>query len=134
MKAQLILATLAALIVGLLTACEAPPAARHDSYSGPDYPKIVAIEDLDDVIRSGDPVVSQPGDRPLTVSVPLRSVSHSYRNVQYRFQFFDATGMPLSPEMEWAYMRMPPKAQVFMKGSAMDTTATTWRLIVRPAY
>ncbi len=131
MKTQLLLVT---ILAGLLTACEAPPAIEHDRYSGPDYPKTVAIEGLDDVVRGGDAVVSQPGNRPMTVSVPLRSVSSNYKNVQYRFQFFDSTGMPLAPEMEWAFLRMPPKAQVFVKGSAQDTIATTWRLIVRPAY
>ncbi|MCE9591119.1 MAG: DUF1425 domain-containing protein [Planctomycetes bacterium] len=129
------LALLSSLFVFAAAGCDMPPGAgRADPILRENYPRIVALEDLDHIlafspadVRGGD------GSVPLSVSVPARVKSNDDYEVQYRFEFFDKGGRPIRPNMEWRYLKMPARAQVFMEGAAVDTNAADWRLLVRPS-
>ncbi len=54
-------------------------------------------------------------------------------NAQYRFIFLDANGVSVGEPMDWRFMVLPPRLQVFMEGVATDSRAVDWRLEVRPA-
>ena len=127
------------LTAGLgLTACKdtikAPPSMAQDPLPGRAYPQNVAIEGLGKVLVYGDPVVDpSTADRPMSVSVPVRSAGDDILNIQYRFQFFDAQGRPLKSNLGWRFMNLDPKVQVFLQATSLETAAEDWRLQIRPA-
>lgn len=129
----------AALLFAMLplAACDttkAPGEGRADPILRENYPRIVALQDLDRYLAfSPADVQDAGGTKPLSISVPVRVKSDEDFHVQYRYEFFDKSGRPIRPEMEWRYLKMPARAQVFMEGAALDTHATDWRLVVRPS-
>lgn len=135
---QLILSVLAAVLLGaIVSACESPSkpprAGRSDPLMTENYPRIVAEQGLDKYLYFSAPTTIRTAGQPLSVSVPVRLGRDDEFNVQYRFEFFDAAGQPLQTEPQWKYERLPARTQVFLEGAALDNTAQSWRLIVRPA-
>ena len=121
-----------------LAACDnvkAPGSARLDPLQPEQYPRITVLEGLDKGLRFQEPTVVPAEDkRPMSVSVPVRSVVDKYGlNLQYRFQWFDQNNRLLNPGEGWAYKPLIPRAQDFLAGNALDTRAVDWRLQVRPA-
>lgn len=120
-------------MTGLIAACDpikAPGSAQFDPL--PEYPKVTALEGLKDWVVVND-VVVDPGP-PMEVTVPARAkTDYEELNVQYRFFFYDSAGRPLQNAPDWHYMRMPSRTEVYMQANALDTTATDWRLEIRPA-
>src|SRR5699024_6543989 len=96
------------------------------------YPKIEARGDLEKKIYYGKPVVEHAAGRPLHVSVPVRSTRQDAIEAQYRFVFFAQDGRALTPEMDWRYIRLPARSQVFLQGTALNKEAVDWRLQIRP--
>lgn len=93
--------------------------------------------DMDSAVRGktafGVPVVKRVPGEPLSVTVPVRSVAvfQDPLHVEYRFLFYDASGVPLEPQMAWADMSLPKGFEMYMKGAALDATAVAWKLYIR---
>lgn len=125
------------LTAAALTACDtvkAPHTIRTDPLGGA-YPQNVAIEGLHEYVVVDQPIVDDPtSDRPLRVTVPLRSVYDGVVNVQYRFDFLDRSGRPLRSSSGFKYATIEPRTQVFLESTALDTNAVDWRLLVRPSH
>jgi len=117
---------------GLSLGCEHRPyAAKPDPLSQADLPQIVGLESFGSKLAYQTPVEVRDADTPLRVSVPLRYLSDQSIDVQYRFVFFDAAGLPTEPAMDWAYTNLPARAQSNLAGSALTTEAVDWRLELR---
>lgn len=121
----------------LATGCEpdmakAPNRMNTDPLPSAEYPQIVVLDGLSGWLCAGK-IVEEAGP-PLTVTVPVRALTDNKDlHVQYRFFFLDTEGVPLNRAPDWHYMRMPSRSEVFMQANALDSTAKTWRLEVRPA-
>lgn len=127
-------------IVLMLTGCQkdmvkAPPPGQADLLLHPHYPEIVASEGLYGALRFTQPIVepSTP-TRPMRVTVPVRSIEDKYPlNLQYRFEFYDASGRSLDSTDRWAFINLPQRVQKQLDGNALSTQAVSWRLTIRPA-
>lgn len=129
---------LAALIIApcLLAGCAtAPPptAVKQDTLPPASYPQIATEGKLGNHLYYAKPITRMEPGTPMKVTVPLRLRDDKPVNAQYRFTFMDTDGAPLSPSMDWRFMVLPPRLQVFMEGTAMSGAARGWRLEVRPA-
>jgi len=120
-----------------LVACESsgpPPAGRTDPVSADRYPQVAVIEGLDRILLVGRIVEDRSPDKPLAVTVPVRSTrTNDQTHISYRFEFFDADGRPLEQQMSWKYQMLPAQAQVFLEAAAIDDNAEDWRLIIQQA-
>jgi uncharacterized protein YcfL len=110
-----------------------PTAVKPDPLPLVSYPQIATEGTLGDHMFYTRPIVRMEPGTPMKVTVPLRLRDDKPVNAQYRFTFMDADGAPLSPPMDWRFMVLPPRLQVFMEGTAMSGAARDWRLEVRPA-
>ena len=130
----------AAVVVALsmLTACDttkAPGAAGPDPLPEAAYPQVAALEGLGDYLSSGKPVIRHGNDQtPMSVEVPVRLRSDQSVSAQYRFIFFDERDTPLRPIMQWRFVPLPPRSQVYLHGQATHPAAVDWRLEIRPAH
>lgn len=112
---------------------KAPYAGKQDPLARTSYPQITVEGPLQPFLAFDAPVVTKPSGV-LKVVTPVRLQSDGQEsNVQYRYIFLDAGGMPLRAQADWRYLRMPSRQQVFLEGNALDTTASDWRLEVRPS-
>jgi uncharacterized protein YcfL len=125
--------TLAALLtLGCKDLKKGPEGARLEETAGT-YPQIAVLDKLGEYIAYSSPTVTSSPTQPLHVSVPIALKSDKEVNAQYKFEFFKADGRPAQPQMDWAYIKLPARAQVFLEGKALDTSANNWRLLIRPA-
>ncbi len=113
---------------------KAPPAGQGDLLPAENYPRIVALDTLSQHLRFETPVVERATDtRPMRLAVPVRSIEDRYPvAIQYRFEFYDASGRRLS-DSGWRYEELTPRVQTQLTAGAMRTGASDWRLIVRSA-
>ncbi len=109
------------------------PRGRHDPLARADYPQVTALDDLHRYILFADPVVKHDARQPMSITVPVRAAMDQPVRVQYRFEFFDQSGRPLRPRMDWRYMLLPARGQRFMESTSLDIEAEDWRLEVRSA-
>ena len=133
-KAITRVATVLLVVGACLGGCDTAP-ARIKPDPVLDYPQKVALEGLDKAVVAARPIVTpSTADRPMQVSVPLRSIVDGRAlNVQYKFEFFDQNGRPLRTNLGWRFQKLEPRVQVFLEGNALETKAVDWRLQVRPA-
>lgn len=112
----------------------APEGIRTDPLAG-GYPQNVALNGLHNSLVVDQPIVEpRSADRPMRVTVPLRSVAEGTLRVQYRFILLDDRGRPVRSNQEgWRYQVIARRTQVFVETSALDTDAVDWRLEVRSA-
>ncbi len=130
-----------ALVLGLIAGCHPsgpmpPDGVRRDPVATEAYPQISALGDLGPYLVYDTPILAGGAHEgsPMRVTVPVRlRTSSKGSRVQYQFEFFDASGRRLEPAMDWRYLAMPSKAQVFMEGSSLDNNAVDWRLTIKPA-
>jgi uncharacterized protein YcfL len=99
------------------------------------YPHVAISDNLAPAIIADTATVSGGGtsDVPLKVVVPVRSTSDSDLNVDYRFEFLDASGRPLETEQFWRPIALRSRIQVFLSDSALSSRAVDWRLQIRAA-
>ena len=125
------------VVIWMLTGCHdpvmAPGTAQIDPLYQSGHGKVLALEELHRFVAASEPIVEAGSERPMMVTVPIRLLADEQINVQYRFDFFVRKGVPVAPEMSWAFMALPARARVYMQGASLDTTATDWRLQLRPA-
>lgn len=122
----------------LLTGCnevvnEPPYAVKPDGVSAAQYPQIATEGNLGNHLSYAKPIVRDDGPTPIKVTVPIRLRDNKAVNAQYRFTFLGGDGAPVDPPMDWRFMVLPPRLQVFMEGSALSNEAVDWRLEIRPA-
>lgn len=115
-----------------------PPATKADPVARENYPRNIALQNLDYGMVGGAPSVEAgTADRPMRVSVPMRNITDYGISVQYMFEFFDAQGRVVpragSSTQNWRFARMEPSVMMYFDGAALDTTAVDWRLTVRSA-
>ena len=123
------------LLLGACNNTPPPRPARIDPVLLESYPRIYFQGELYDRLAYAAPIVVSSIDKPMKVTVPLRVTTKDQLNVQYRFEFYDADGVPLQPKQEgWRFIHLPQMARHYIQTSAMDTTAVDWRLVIRPAY
>jgi len=120
----------------LLLGCQPgkpPAAAKPDPVAPVSYPKIATEGNLGNFIYYAKPIARVQDGGLMKVTVPLRLADDQPVNAQYRFTFLDADGAPAGTPMDWRFLVLPPRLQVFMQATATETTAEDWRLEVRPA-
>ncbi len=128
-----------ALLTALLAACTPnpatpPPAGLADMLPSKDYPQIVATSGLQPFLAFDRPNVQLGPSQPMSVVTPVRNLDPLAVRVQYRYLFFEKTGRPMEPTMDFQFISLPGNGvQTFLKGAALDTTAVDWRLEVRSA-
>jgi hypothetical protein len=119
----------------LLTGCAAtvqppPPTGLADPY-GP-APQITVLDQLDRFVVVSDAMM-EPGP-PMDVTVMCRAnTEQESLYVQYRFIFLDDRGRRLEREPDWRFITMPARAPIEMRGNALDSRASDWRLEIRSA-
>jgi len=126
------------LVVFVITGCsqvvdEPPHAVKPDNVSEAQYPQIATEGNLANHLSYAKPIVRDDGPTPIRVTVPIRLRDNKPVNAQYRFTFLGADGAPADQPMDWRFMVLPPRLQVFMEGSALSNEAVDWRLEIRPA-
>ena len=125
---------LAATLLGVgCDTIQAPDPVRRDTLPAEAYSQQVVLGGLKQWVVSAKPIVDRGENKPLRVTVPLRSVANKTINVQYRFEWMDAKGRPVKDDSGWRFKRIAPKTQVFLEANALDTDVANWRLQVRPA-
>jgi uncharacterized protein YcfL len=136
MRSTTVLLTLA-LAAGALASvgCRStdPPASRADTVTAAAYPQVVAQDRLEGRLRHDRATVQRSESGVINVTVPVRVTTQRDVRAQYRFLFFDQTGRPLRPEMDWQYLQLPARTQVFLEGASLQPEAVDWRLEVREA-
>ncbi len=137
-RALLLPALASSLLVGTLTGCDTvrpPSSAKIDQLLPEQYPKLV-IEDPGLAkllaVTPGKVVVDRTPDRPISVSVPIRSLADNTMRVQYRYLWLDEKGREIR-RGEWIRDSFAPRIERQLQGSAVDMKSVDWRLEVRSA-
>lgn len=126
-------------MLSVLAGCQqdtvkAPYGGKADPLPAAQYPKITVEGALQPYIAFDAPKVSQDsGVLKVVTGARLQSDKGVESNVQYRYIFLDAGGLPMRAQPDWRYVRMPSRQQVFFEGNALDAGASDWRLEVRMA-
>jgi Protein of unknown function (DUF1425) len=112
-----------------------PPAGRDDPLPIAAYPKIEISSGLNEYLVVEKPIVDPATpEKPMKVTVPVRSVADVAINTQYQFMFFDAKGRPVKNSPSgWRYANISARTQLFFEAGALDTDAVDWRLRIRSA-
>ena len=112
-----------------------PPAGRDDPLPIAAYPKVEIASGLHEYLVVEKPIVDPATpQKPMKVTVPVRSVADVSINTQYQFTFFDAMGRPVKNSPSgWRYANIPRRTQLFYEAGALDTDAVDWRLRIRSA-
>lgn len=137
MQRTLTLVTLAGLTtLAALAGCDtvrAPFSPPQDALPAEAYPAITLEPRLQSAfVVDATRIVVDPstGDRPMAVQVPIRSLGDRMIKVQYEFQWFDAGGREVGRSGMRAE-QFPARQQVNLKGNALTSQATGWRLEIR---
>lgn len=133
--ARVVVVSAAALFLG--SGCDnvqSPHSVRRDLLPNKHYPTVTVEASLEDALVIDAPKVT-PGDseRPLTVIIPLRNVEDNEIHIQYRMEFFDSAGRPMTRGDQWRFKTLPSRTQVFLEGGAIDTKSVDYRAIIRSA-
>ncbi|MEX0886357.1 MAG: DUF1425 domain-containing protein [Phycisphaeraceae bacterium] len=127
----LVLVVVLAAGAGCRDTTQAPPTMRQDPLGG-NYPRHVAIAGLDHALVVEEPIVdASTATRPMSVTVPVRSVVDEPLSLQYRFRFLDERGRDLH-DSGWRLERLEPRLQANLEANARQTAAADWRLEIRP--
>jgi hypothetical protein len=110
-----------------------PSAGVGDWYPAPmNDPQISVVSpELRDVLWFQPAIVTNDGQRPMVVEVPMRNVTTEKYLVEFRIIFFDEHDRQLNPVMGWEFMPVLPKQVVRLRRSAMSTDAEGYRLEVK---
>jgi hypothetical protein len=76
-------------------------------------------------------IVVNDGQRPMSVETPMRNMTEKRYFIDYRFLFYNAAGQELTPAMGWHFVNLEPKQLVRLKGKALSTEATSYRLEIK---
>ncbi len=120
--------------VALFAGCTyAPGTPDPDPLAGTAYPQIVGLYGLDrGELLVDAPRVAAEDDRPMSVTVPIRTKIRKEIPAQYRFIFLDDRGIPIGEPSAWRYALLQPRARTFLTGDAPDIGAVDWLCEIRP--
>jgi uncharacterized protein YcfL len=126
----------AVLTAALVAGCQSdlsPSPGLGDPYPAPlNDPQIAVLApDLRPWLGFHPAIVTDDGRRPLQVEVPLRNLSDRQLLTEYRILFFDERGATVAPVMGWEMLPLDPKQTARMRGGALSTEASHWKLEVR---
>ena len=76
-------------------------------------------------------IVVNDGERPMTVETPMRNMTYKRYFLDYRYLFYNAAGQELTPAMGWQFINLESKQLVRLKGKALSTEATSYRLEIK---
>jgi uncharacterized protein YcfL len=125
---------LSLLIAGCHDPVRPTPGDRLDPLHPAAYPRVAMLEGLDVGLGLQPPIVEEAtGTRPMSVTVPVRSLVDYPINIQYQYQFLDDKGRLIDTRERWRFVHIDPRVQTQLQGSAMDLDAVDWRLQLRPA-
>ena len=97
------------------------------------YPQVAVTSDLKgDVVMDQEPTLEPLPGEAVRVTVPVRYTKKRALAAQYRFRFFDASGMPQDPNPGWKSIRLMPRTKVYLTGVALEPGATRWEAELRP--
>ncbi len=126
------------LLTGLaLLGCQepnlAPSYGMGDPYPAPlNDPQISLLPpELQKWIAFHPAIVTDDGEAPMQVEVPLRNMTDRQYLLDYRFLFYDENNRALEPEMGWTMVALRPRQTVRLKAGAMTTDADRYRLEVK---
>ena len=119
-----------------LTACKtdtSPSSGVGDPYPAPgNDPQISVLSpELRPWLGFQPAVIERDGKRPMTVEVPVRNSTAKAYNIEYRFLFYNNSGVEVTPTMGWTFARFEPKQIVRLKGKALSLDAQNYRLEVK---
>lgn len=98
------------------------------------YPRVEVAGELNQFIAVDPPIVEQQDVMKVSVPVRLLSDPGYSSSIQYRVLFFNENGAPArGGAMNWRFVNLPPRNQVFLTGNAMDSDAADWRCEIRLA-
>ena len=120
--------------VALFAGCAYSPGTPDpDPLAGTAYPQIVGLYGLDrGELLVDAPRVAAEDDRPMSVTVPIRTKIRKEIPAQYRFIFLDERGIPIGEPGAWRYALLQPRARTFLTGDAPDLGAVDWLCEIRP--
>ena len=129
-----VIVLLCAMVTG---SCHAPDKSPSGGVADP-YPppindpqvSILALE-IRDWLGVQPAIVTDDGQRPMQVEVPVRNMSDRMYLLDYRFLFYDAAGRELTPVMGWTPANFQPKQLLRLTGGALTTDAMNWRLEIK---
>lgn len=126
------------LSMGVLTlvGCDktkAPYGAAPDAVTKGNYPAVTVDGSLADTTAVDYPsiVFDQPTpDRPMSVTVPMRSRADYDQVIMYQYRWFDAQGRQVG-QSEWRREVLPARRNAMLKANALNSSATAWLLDVQ---
>lgn len=122
-----------AAIAGGCDTTKAPYAAVPDPVTKETYPAVTLDGSLQETTAVDySAIVFDPAtpDRPMSVSVPMRSRADYDQVIVYKFRWFDAQGRQIN-ETEWRREVLPARRNALLKANALNSTATAWRMDVQ---
>ena len=125
------------MTLAILVGCQQPDMSPSPGLGDP-YPPPINNPDISVLDRGLQQWLAfQPAVRirdsrtPLTVQVPVRNMADRAYLIEYRYLFYDASGLEQTPVMGWKFAKLEPKQVVNLSANAMDTSAVTYRLEVK---
>ncbi len=127
-------ATALLFVAALVAGCTYSPGTPDpDPLAGGAYPQIVGLYGLDrHELLVDAPRIVNDAERPMSVTVPIRTKIRKEIPCQYRFIFLNDRGMPIGQPAEWQYVLLQPRARTYLTGSAQDIGAADWICEIRP--
>ncbi len=119
-----------------LVACDktkAPYGAEPDAVTRSTYPSVTVDGSLSDTTAVDYPAIvyDQPTpDRPMSVTVPMRSRADYDQVIMYQYRWFDAQGRQVG-QSEWRREVLPARRNAMLKANALNSSATAWLLDVQ---
>jgi len=129
--------TLSAVLLVPMIGCEThtihPPTGHADPVSSPENdPQIsVLAADLRGWLAFQPAAIDRDGQRPMAVQVPVRNIAERQYLIDYRFLFYDESGMELQPVMGWTMASLQPKQILRLSGNALSRDAVNYRLEIK---
>ena len=100
------------------------PAPYNNPHIALSQPELVGSLGFD------SPIVTRPDDL-LTVGVPTRSLGENRYLLEYRFVWYDKSGLEVRPAMGWKEFVLEPKGSKVIQANALDKTAVDWKVEIR---
>ena len=133
---HLSLVSIVVLICIALAGCKtdtAPSPGMGDYYPAPmNDPQIsIVAPELRPHLGFQPAIIENDGQRPMSVELPMRNLTYNAYQLEYRMIFLNENGREQTPIMGWQHLPLDPKQVARLKGSALSTYATSYRVEVR---
>lgn len=97
------------------------------------YPRVTYQMGLteSEIVYDRPSVRRAEGNRPLEVTVPLRSLKDEQIAIQYQFVFYDEQGQLVRPAADWRRAVVPGRSVLYVTSNATSLAGDDWRLLLR---